>query len=160
MDCIPRLRRHRRVEQRTDEWQSIRGRLLTASDVAAALGIKPYATYAGDPRQDLVRRKAEQAIGINSFTGNAATAWGQVQEPVALGMYAQRTGQRVEDFGLIVHEEHGWLGGSPDGVTHSGRLVEIKCPVSRKIGDGAVPHHYFPQVSPTLRRVPAARTRR
>ena len=54
------------------------------------------------------------------------------------------------DFGLLVHREHGWLGGSPDGVTASGLLLECKCPLMRRIGDGSVPHHYWFQVQVCL----------
>jgi hypothetical protein len=37
------------------------------------------------------------------------------------------------------------LGGSPDGVSESGKLVEIKCPMMRKI-EPCVPEHYMPQL--------------
>jgi hypothetical protein len=40
---------------------------------------------------------------------------------------------------------HLWLGGSPDGVTESGKLVEIKCPMMREI-KAEVPEHYMPQL--------------
>src|SRR6056300_1047388 len=39
-----------------------------------------------------------------------------------------------------------WLGGSPDGVSESGKLVEIKCPPQRAIIPGEVPEHYMPQL--------------
>jgi hypothetical protein len=41
---------------------------------------------------------------------------------------------------------HTWLGGSPDGVSESGKLVEIKCPPMRQIVPGEVPVHYMPQL--------------
>ena len=37
------------------------------------------------------------------------------------------------------------MGGSPDGVSESGKLVEIKCPMMRAIDD-SVPEHYMPQL--------------
>jgi hypothetical protein len=40
---------------------------------------------------------------------------------------------------------YNWLGGSPDGITESGKLLEIKCPLRRKITD-EVPEHYMPQL--------------
>ena len=47
---------------------------------------------------------------------------------------------------MINSSETPWLACSPDGVTHCGRLVEIKCPVSRVIVPGEVPRHYLPQL--------------
>jgi hypothetical protein len=38
------------------------------------------------------------------------------------------------------------LGGSPDGITTDGILLEVKCPLKRKIVMGEVPHHYLSQV--------------
>ena len=38
-----------------------------------------------------------------------------------------------------------FLGGSADGVTEDGILVEIKCPLTRKI-ENKVPKHYMPQI--------------
>jgi len=49
-------------------------------------------------------------------------------------------------FGLLIHPEHSWLGGSPDGITTDGILLEVKCPMRRKIVMGEVPHHYLSQV--------------
>lgn len=40
-----------------------------------------------------------------------------------------------------------WLAGSPDGITASGKLLEVKCPMSRPIGDGTVPDYYLAQVA-------------
>lgn len=55
-----------------------------------------------------------------------------------------KTGPLIH-FGLIGHPEHKWLGGSPDGVTADGVLVEIKCPYRRDISP-QVPEYYIPQV--------------
>jgi hypothetical protein len=38
------------------------------------------------------------------------------------------------------------LGGSPDGITTDGILLEVKCPMSRRIVEGEIPHHYLAQV--------------
>jgi hypothetical protein len=46
---------------------------------------------------------------------------------------------------LFPHPEYSWLGGSPDGITESGKLVEIKCPLKRKITP-EVPVYYMPQL--------------
>jgi len=123
---VLRVQQQPRIEQRSDGWFATRGLLLTASDAGAALGIPPYPSYRGDTVKELVQRKAEQAIGVNLFTGNDATRHGQEYEQEALDIYSSRTGQTVLDFGLLIHPEYPWLGGSPDGITASGILNEVK----------------------------------
>lgn len=138
---VTELLTRRQWAQRTPEWYEIRRSLLTASDVAGALDIKPYASYKGSPRADLLIKKLE-----NRPFGNMFTAHGQKYEDEARDMMASVLGETVIDFGLLVHPVHTWLAASPDGVTHSGKCVEIKCPLRRAIVPGTIPHHYFPQV--------------
>lgn len=130
----------RNIPQRTPRWYETRGRMLTASDVAAAIGVNKYTS-----RAQLLKRKTEGS----SFSGNAATAWGQKYEDVAIAEYERRTGEVVHDCGLFVHEGLAWLGGSPDGLTNSGKLIEVKCPYKRPL-ENFVPAHYMPQVQTCL----------
>jgi hypothetical protein len=51
----------------------------------------------------------------------------------------------AHEIGLHPHPVYNWLGGSPDGITESGKLLEIKCPMMRAIKD-EVPIHYMPQL--------------
>lgn len=127
--------------QRTPEWYAIRRGLLTASDVAAALDIKPFKSYKGSPREDLLKKKLE-----NRPFANIYVAHGQKYEDEACDMMASVLGETVLPFGLLVHPEHPWLAASPDGVTMSGAAVEIKCPLRREIVPGHCPEHYWPQV--------------
>lgn len=127
--------------QRTPEWYAIRRTLLTASDVAAALDIKPFKSYKGSPRDDLLKKKLE-----NLPFNNMYVAHGQKYEDEACDMMARVLGEKVLPFGLLVHPEHTWLAASPDGVTTTGAAVEIKCPLRREIVPGHVPSHYYPQV--------------
>jgi putative phage-type endonuclease len=124
------------ADQRTSEWYSLRNKMLTASDVATALDLNPYETA-----EDLMYKKC----GHRKFTGNAATEHGNKYEPDARDLYCSKTGEVVHEIGLEPHPVYSWLGGSPDGVTESGKLIEIKCPVSRKI-TSIVPSYYIPQV--------------
>lgn len=139
--AVVSLLKCRQWEQRTPEWYEIRKRLLTASDVASALGVPPYASYRGDIRGDTLRKKVE-----NKFQGNMFTAHGQKYEDEAREMFENVTGLHVLEFGLLVHPDHEWLAASPDGVTTTGWCVEIKCPLRRKIIPGHPPHHYVPQM--------------
>lgn len=131
--------------QRTEEWYKQRRQLLTASEVAGALDIKPYASYRGSPRADLLKKKLENKPFSNMFTLH-----GQKYEDDARDLMASVLGEEVHDVGLLVHPQHPWLGASPDGVTSSGKCIEIKCPLRRAIVPGAVPSHYMPQIQVQL----------
>lgn len=127
--------------QRTPEWFAVRKGLLTASDAASALDIKPYASYRGSPRADLLKRKVDDRPIANMFV-----AHGQKYEDEARDWAATALGECVLDVGLVKHADLPWLAASPDGVTCSGKLMEIKCPLKRAIQPGRVPEHYYPQV--------------
>jgi putative phage-type endonuclease len=124
------------AEQRSDEWLTLRGTMLTASDLASAIGDNPY-----EKPSDLLLKKC----GAVKWGGNAATAHGTLLEPIARDMYDARYNQKSHEIGLVQHPVHKWLGGSPDGVTESGRLIEIKCPLTRKI-EHKCPKYYLPQI--------------
>lgn len=127
--------------QRTAEWFEARRDMLTASDVAAALGIKPYPSYRGNIRQELLRKKVANKPLVSMFLTH-----GQRYEDDARDLMASAMGEVCYDVGLVRHPDVPWLGASPDGVTRSGKLVEIKCPLKRTIEPGVVPHHYYPQI--------------
>jgi putative phage-type endonuclease len=138
---VAALLQRKQYEQRTPEWYEVRDAMLTASDVAAALDIKPFESFKGSARKDLLKKKVLRTKFSNKFTQH-----GTKLEDVAKTLFEKMSGETVLDFGLLVHPEHAWLGASPDGVTTTGRAIEIKCPVTRKVVPGEVPHHYFPQV--------------
>lgn len=127
--------------QRTPEWYAVRRDLLTASDAASALDIKPYPSYRGSPRAELLKKKVTDAPVNNMFV-----AHGQKYEDEARDWAASAMGETVLDVGLVRHATLPWLAASPDGVTVSGKLMEIKCPLKRQIQPGVIPHHYLPQV--------------
>jgi putative phage-type endonuclease len=124
------------AEQRSEEWLSLRGNMLTASDAATAIGVNVY-----EKPNDLILKKC----GLNKFEGNEATVHGNKYENVARDIYCERYGEVAHEIGLYPHPVHKWLGGSPDGITESGKLLEIKCPLRRKITP-EVPVHYMPQL--------------
>jgi len=124
------------AEQRSEEWLQLRGKMLTASDAATAIGDNPYEKPTG-----LILKKC----GYNKFNGNAATEHGNKYEEEARILYENRHNEKCHEIGLYPHPTIKWLGGSPDGVTESGKLIEIKCPLKRQIKD-EVPIHYLPQL--------------
>lgn len=129
------------IQQRTPEWYAVRRGLLTASDAAGALGIKPFATFKSCPRAECLQKKLD-----NVFLANAAVVHGQKYEDEARDLAMRALDDVAYDVGLVRHSALDYLAASPDGVTRSGRLVEIKCPLRRQIVPGHVPEHYLPQV--------------
>lgn len=124
------------AEQRSEEWLALRDNMITASDVASALGENHFETPDSLVKKKVLRTK---------WAGNAATAHGTALEPLVRDLYDQRTGRKSHEIGLVQHRQYEWLGASPDGVTEDGLLIEIKCPLTRKI-EAKVPKHYWPQV--------------
>lgn len=124
-------------EQRSEEWFKLRRGMLTASDAATALGENPY-----EKPDALVLKKC--GLG-KKFTGNAATQWGQKYEDEARDIYCAKYNEVVHEIGVCPHPVHKFLGGSPDGISETGKLVEIKCPLRREIKP-EVPSYYMPQL--------------
>lgn len=122
--------------QRSEEWLKLRGNMLTASDAATAIGLNPY-----EKPEDLILKKC----GHKKFDGNAATFHGNKYEDIARDIYCEKYGEIAHEIGLHPHPKYKWLGGSPDGITESGKLIEIKCPLKRKITP-EVPVYYMPQI--------------
>jgi putative phage-type endonuclease len=124
------------AEQRSQEWLELRENMITASDVASALGENRYESPDSFIKKKVLRSK---------WAGNAATAHGTLLEPVARDMYDLKFNKKTHEIGIVRHPKYSWLGGSADGITEDGLLVEIKCPLTRKI-EPKVPKHYMPQI--------------
>lgn len=125
-------------EQRSQEWFRERHQRLTASDVATAIGMNPYSS-----RADLIYKKCG---GKDVFKGNAATKHGEKWEDTAIRIYCEKYNDKSFEFGLLPHPTIPFLGGSPDGITAKGTVLEVKCPLQRTIIPGVVPAYYLPQV--------------
>ena len=138
------------IPQRTAEWYEARKTRITASEVAGILDIKPFASFAGSPRTEVLLRKAFPDDPEYRFSGNKFTEHGVKYEDEARDIYEDLTNKKVLEFGLTLHETINYLGASPDGITTDGVLIEIKCPLSRVIQPGNIPHHYWPQIQFSL----------
>ena len=124
------------VEQRTTEWYEMRMNMLTASDTYNAL-IKS---------KSLVKSKAKKII--KRIKCNALT-WGIMFEPIAANIYSKENNDiKIYDFGVIrsTDEEIDFYGASPDGITSLGVMLEIKCPITRKIKENDIKKDYMAQV--------------
>lgn len=124
--------------QRSPEWFSQRYTKLTSSDVDTVLGLNKY-----QKPIDVLFKKCGIA---EEFNGNEATRHGQQYESEAISHYCRLYDKQTLSFGLLPHPEIQWLGGSPDDITLDGIVIEVKCPLYRKICLGKIPEHYISQV--------------
>ena len=145
--CYERvLRLYGSDDQRTDAWHAKRGEMITASEVYQVLGSE-------SARREVMMRKLEPRV-IGNGPGIPALLWGTRFEPVAKRLYEERTKCSITDVSCVQHPVHLFLGASPDGlivphdptnVQRYGRLVEFKCPMSRKPSD-EIPPGYVHQM--------------
>lgn len=125
--------------QRTPPWYKKRQDHITASLMATICGANPYET-----RASALKRKT----GVEKpFKGNAATEHGNKYEMEAIIKYEKRTQQKCLEFGLLesLNEGEEFLAGSPDGITTTGHLIEVKCPY-RRTPTEVIPEHYRYQI--------------
>jgi len=120
------------TEQRSKEWFAQRKGRVTGSVAGAILGLNQYQS----PDATL-RRMVRDHHGLESeFTGNIATEYGSLNEPIAQLDYTNKTGNAVHECGFFVHPDYSWLGASPDGLIESDNgelmVLEIKCPFSKR----------------------------
>lgn len=134
------------IKQRTDEWYAARHTLVTASDIAQALGLSKFGTQ----RDFFIKKVPPIPKDPPALPPLPPLKWGTMFEDVACALYTTRNNVRVHEFGLIPHPDPGVrLGASPDGITDDGVMLEIKCPFRRQI-TGEVPLQYYYQIQGQL----------
>ncbi len=124
------------VEQRTTEWYEMRKNMLTASDTYNAM----------IQSKSLVKNKAKKIV---QHIRAPALTWGIMFEPIATKIYAKEHNDiEIFDFGVIRSNDKDidFYGASPDGITSLGVMLEIKCPISRKIKENDIKKCYMAQI--------------
>lgn len=130
-------------EQRTPIWYTTRSNMLTASEISSCLDCNIYTS-----KYELLLKKIQQtnlSEPKDDDSVNSAISWGVKFEPVAIEFYEFLKEEKVYPIGLVTHSKYKWLGASPDGLILSGKLLEIKCPFRRMIGN-SIPLYYWIQV--------------
>ena len=160
--------------QKTEAWKFARASALTASDVARVLEggdargkvLRQKQRVRKEEeslRQKQRVRKEEESMTPSTETKrdarrerrrraptSAAIRHGNEFEAEALAHYERTHGTTCLTFGLKIHDDHYWLGASPDGVHPSGRVVEIKCPYSRAVVPRARAMEHYAQIQTSL----------
>jgi putative phage-type endonuclease len=138
VEILNELRNRPLIKQRTPEWFKLREDRLTASDLYDAIK---------NP-QSLAKKKLK-GVTFNS-SGVPALKWGTMYEPMATRIYSTMVNKEIFEFGLVINEDIKHFGASPDGITEEGIMIEIKCPIKRKIIDGTIPDKYYYQIQGQL----------
>lgn len=144
---IEQIYKAHQVEQRSEQWYEDMKHMLTASEFSSL--------FEGERAYDnliLSKINLEKRVNITAVPTNAliATQWGIRFEPVIRNYLEKSWNCKIYESGRLKHPTNTHLGASPDGIiidsnSRFGRLVEIKCPYSRKIGEG-VPYKYWVQM--------------
>lgn len=163
---VQALRGKEQPAQRSEDWYKSRNTRITASEAASCLtkskevcgpyvnefnlqnykykpteGLSPY-----ENKEEYIIKKCSAFFGENVFRDTSFTLHGKKYEEIANTLYAKLYKENVYEFGLISHGRLKWLGASPDGITESGVMLEIKCPKARKIDETAPTIYYWIQV--------------
>ena len=137
-------------DQRTQSWHLKRGEMLTASEIYKALPDSSEAL-----KRELIMSKLIPRP-ITNGSGPRALVWGTRFESIAKEIYCLMNGGiEIVDTSCIPHPSYNFLGASPDGIIVTkdpqdfryGKLVEFKCPISRKFTqDTPIPPAYYHQM--------------
>lgn len=134
-------------EQGTPEWLAARAGKITASRICDVMA-KIKSGEAAARRDYKAQVAVERITGLPMNDGytNAAMQWGVEQEPFARAAYELKTGQMIDQVGLVLHPTIVTAAASPDGVIGNDGLLEIKCPKSsthlQYLLAGVVPSEY------------------
>lgn len=152
---VQRLLTMQQTAQKTAAWHAESRNLLTGHEFAHVVYGTPAAFQAAVARKCVAEAVIDPEDVIESRTVYVSPLspfqWGWRYEPVIRDLYQTCVaGGRVDDtLGRIRHPTLPRLAASPDGLIcegpRTGRLLEIKAPVSREL-NGELPRDYYCQI--------------
>ena len=128
-------------EQRTEAWYNDRINSIGASESSAIFGLNPYET-----ENKLIIKKCGFVNENDQKRMKAVCEHGVKYEPVIQDMYCRDKKTSILEFGSIRHQDQklSIITASPDGITPTGHMLEIKAPAKRII-TGIPPPYYWVQ---------------
>lgn len=144
----------KQIEQRTPEWYQQMSTIISASELGNLFGSAraraKFVLSKTVPREQFAQPLAVTSDRMSAFD------WGIRFEPVVKQIYEYKYGATIKELGRLCHPTDPRCTASPDGLIYDcptgeriGRLIEIKCPVTREI-DGSVPKDYYAQMQMQL----------
>ena len=142
--------------QRSTEWFELRSNYLTSSDLGTVLGKNKYKSI-----EDLYNEKTGKIK--KDFVENEAIKHGVRYESEAIEMYCKVLGRKSYEIGLVpfnafrepddinTSPDCSFIAGSVDAITvgentDNINIIEVKCPLFRRIKYGQIPDYYYPQI--------------
>jgi len=148
---LDELLNRKQLEQRTAEWYQQMATIISASELGKLFG-SPRERAKMVISKTVPYPDRNQSLAVTSDRMSAFD-WGIRFEPVVKQIYEHKYGVVVKELGRMAHPVDPRCMASPDGLVYSGqrtgRLIEIKCPVTREI-DGSVPKDYYAQMQMQL----------
>jgi len=139
------------VPQRTPAWYAQGKAVLTASEFAVVFGTeRAVRQLAGQKAQPVIPHSTNRLACLTHEMG--PFDWGIRFEPCVKMILEERWGAKIVDAGRLLHPTDSLLAASPDGLileatdpARVGRLLEIKCPITREINE-TIPFEYWCQM--------------
>lgn len=144
----------KQIEQRTPAWYEQMSTIISASELGNLFA-------SARQRAKMVVSKSvpyqhrNQSLAVTSDRMSAFD-WGIRFEPVVKQLYEYKYGTTIKELGRLYHQTDKRCAASPDGLVYhcpknerTGRLIEIKCPVTRII-NGKIPKDYYSQMQMQL----------
>ena len=153
-ETIDALLSRKQTEQRTAAWYEQMSTVISASELGKLFGSErqraEFVLTKTVPPPPRFQPLATPSDRMRPFD------WGIRFEPVVKQIYEYKYGVTIKELGRMHHQVDPRCTASPDGLITScpagirkGRLLEIKCPVTREI-DGTVPKDYYAQMQMQL----------
>jgi hypothetical protein len=144
----------KQLEQRTPEWYAQMSTIISASELGSLFAApRQRATLVVSKTVPPVPRQQPLAVPSDH---TRAFDWGIRFEPVVKQIYEWKYGVTMKELGRLHHQTDPRCTASPDGLIYDcpknerrGRLIEIKCPVTREI-TGIIPKDYYAQMQMQL----------
>ena len=151
---LDELINRKQTEQRTDAWYRQMSEIISASELGQLFAApRQRAKLVVSKTLPYVPRNAPLAVYSDQMS---AFDWGIRFEPVVKQIYIEKYGTTLKELGRLHHPTSPMCTASPDGLVYhcpngqrTGRLIEIKCPVTREI-DGTIPKDYYTQMQMQL----------
>lgn len=113
------------LEQKSKPWHDEKLNHLSGSEIGILLGCNDY-----DTEDDLFRLKCNL---MPPKLTTEAMAHGNLFEHTVGDIYSKQRREVCFELGFIEHQFYRYLGVSPDLVTLSGKLIEIKAPFRKRV---------------------------
>lgn len=151
---LDELMSRKQLGQRTAEWYAQMATIISASELGKLFASpRERAKLVLSKTVPYPDRNQPLAVCSNYMS---AFDWGIRFEPVVKQIYEARYGAVIKELGRLSHPTDPRCMASPDGLVYqcplnqrAGRLIEIKCPVTREI-DGTIPKDYYAQIQMQL----------